>query len=330
MNNIDIAIIINSFNRLSLLKECIGVLSAWLPYSDLNNRCVVVVYDAGSTDGSIDWLMEEAQQLGITLKVIVAGPGDDSSFSAGLNTAVACVEEEFTFIRYLLFYETDNQILAPQPIVQALDLLKQVDRLAAVGFTVRKHDGTPAGVGQPFPSLLNFSLGKNVVHRLQLEAIKYNWKVKAGIEYSEVDVVYTSPLLVRMDAWKVSGGMDAATFPFSDCDVDWARRLRVIGWSMGVIRSDVVIHDNKQVLSNWSRSRSLQAHRGRLKYFFRHSSIAVYAIWPALLLLRHLLELIAVKLIIKDPARRKQLSSQFWGLLKACPKRYEDAFIKEG
>lgn len=323
MNDIDIAIIINSFNRLSLLKECIGALSSWLPHSNLKNRCVVVVYDAGSKDGSICWLKEEALKLKIVLNVLVAGINDDTSFAAGLNAAVSFALKEFTFLRHLLFYETDNQILAPKPIVEALTLLEKVDRLAAVGFTVRKHDGSPAGVGQPFPSLLNFSLGRNIVHRLKLESISYKWKTKGVIEFSEVDVVYTSPLLVRLDAWQESGGLDASTFPFSDCDIDWARRLHKIGWRMGVIRSDAVIHDNKQVLSNWSRSRDLHAHRGRLKYFYRHTPIAVYAVWPAVLLLRHLFELIAVKLVVKEPERRKQLSSQFWCLLKACPRKYE-------
>lgn len=324
MNGTDIAIIVNSFNRLALLRESLGALAAWLPSSDLQRRCVVVVYEAGSTDGSIPWLKEEAPRLGLALEVLIAMEGEDNSFAAGLNTAVDFAGKHYPSLRYLLFYETDNQILEAQPLLQAMRQLVQVPRLAACGFTVRKHDGSPAGVGQPFPSLLNFMLGKNIVHRFQLEAIRYRWqKDRSGIEFSEVDVVYTSPLLVRMDAWCDSGGLDAATFPFSDCDVDWARRLYNLGWRIGVVRTDAVIHDNREMLSTWSKSRALQAHRGRLRYFYRHNPVAVFAVWPAFLILRHLAEWVMVKLTVREPERRKQLSWQFLYLLKTCSRKYE-------
>ncbi|TDN39580.1 glycosyltransferase family 2 protein [Hymenobacter sp. UV11] len=326
MNEIDIAIIINSFNRLSLLQECLEILNKWIPESTFKNRCAVVVYEAGSTDGSIEWLEKDTIKLHFPIKVVLPNPGDDTSFAAGLNAGVSYAEAKFSGLKYLLFYETDNQILGPAPLSQALLQLATRERLGACGFTVRRHDGSPAGVGQPFPELLNFALGNNIVHHLQLEAIPYRWqKSSDGIEFSEVDVVYTSPLLVRLDAWKVSGGLDPDRFPFSDCDVDWARRLRDLGWRMGVVRSNEVIHDNRDALSGWSKSRALQNNRGRLRYFQRHSPLGLFAVWPGLLLLRHLVELVGTKLVVKEPTRRAQLSSQFLGLLKSCPRKYESS-----
>lgn len=324
MTNPDIAIIINSFNRLELLKECLGVLSTWVPYSRFKNRLVGVIYDAGSTDGSVEWLNKEGKSLNLPIEVILPKPGDDTSFAAGLNAGVAYADAKFASLKYLLFYETDNQILQAQPLEQALAQLEGRPDLAACGFTVRRHDGNPAGVGQPFPSLLNFALGKNVVHRFQLEAIPYRWKEDLnGVEFSEVDVVYTSPLLVRLEAWRASGGLDANLFPFSDCDVDWAKRLRNLGWRMGVIRSEAVIHDNLEALSAWSKSRAMQNHRGRLRYFKRHEPAAVLVVWPVVLMLRHTLELMGTRLMVKEPVRRNQLSEQFSNLLKSSLRRYE-------
>ena len=322
----DIAIIINSFNRFALLGECLGALASWLPYSEFKYRCAVVIYDAGSTDGTIEWLQHAAQSLSLPLDIILSQPGEDTSFAAGLNRGVAHAQTRFPALNYLLFYETDNQILKPEPLAQAIAQLKSRAELGACGFTVRQHSGKPTGVGEPFPTLLNFVLGKNVVQHLQLEAIPYRWEQgPAGAEFSKVDVVYTSPLLVKLEAWRASGGLDSERFPFSDCDVDWARRLRDLGWYMGVIRSDAVIHDNQAALSAWSKSRAMQNNRGRLRYFQRHRPIGVFAVWPGLLLIRHLAELIGTKLLVKEPTRRAQLSKQCLDLLKACPQKYERA-----
>jgi GT2 family glycosyltransferase len=326
MDNIDIVFIINSFNRRVLLGECLNVLENWIPQSVFKNRCAAVIYEAGSTDGSIDVAREAVEKLSFQIEIILPQLDEDTSFAAGLNRGVAYAENKFPKLAYLVFYETDNQILTQNPLAQALSQLTSKVTLAACGFTVRQHNGNLAGVGEPFPTLLNFALGKNIVHHLQLEAIPYRWQQEAtGVEFSEVDVVYTSPLLVKLEAWRASGGLDSERFPFSDCDVDWARRLRNLGWRMGVIRSEAVIHDNQAAISTWSKSRAIQYSRGRLRYFQRHRPLSIFAIWPGLLLLRHLVELAAVKLLVKEPARRVQLSKQFLELLKACPRKYEQA-----
>ncbi|MDB5012657.1 MAG: hypothetical protein JWQ25_859 [Daejeonella sp.] len=319
----DIAVIINSYNRLFLLKDCIRALAKWLPDSPINNKVVLIIYDAGSTDGSTEWILEQSLTLPLTIEVLVPKKGDDTSFAAGINAGSAYAINKFPHLKWLLFYETDNQIIHSKPLLQAISQLKSQSNLAACGFTVVKRDGSPAGVGQPFPGLLNFLLGKQLIHKLQLEAIPYSWKQCDDFEFSLVDVVYTSPLLVKVDAWIASGGLDAAVFPFSDCDVDWARRLYDLGWKMGVIKTDQVIHDNADSLSSWSKARSIHNHRGRLKYFKRHRSISVFLVWPAALLLRHLFELLSVRFLIKDPLYRNHLYKQFFYLIKSCPRGYE-------
>lgn len=311
MQNSLIAVIINSFNRVNLLIESLKTLSNSIYENKINYDFVAIVYEAGSTDGSYEWLISEGKKLKLPIHVITPKCGDDTSFSAGINSAVAYAEKKYKDLKYILFYETDNQILNFTPISQAINQLESNDQLAACGFTVRHLDGSPAGVGQPFPTLLNFALGKNVVTHFDLEAISYRWQYYSeDIIFSKVDVVYTSPLLVKINAWKDSAGMDASVFPFSDCDVDWARRLRNKGWIMGVIKTNDVIHDNLSSFSAWSSTRAIHSHRGRLNYFRRHRPIGVLIVWPVLLLVRHTIELIS-SWLVKDPKRRSQLTSQF-------------------
>jgi GT2 family glycosyltransferase len=323
MNNPEIAVIINSYNRLELLKQCIKTLSNSIYSAPNVNAFAVVIYEAGSSDGSEEWLNSEGRKLLPFIDFVLPKSGDDTSFSAGINAAVAFAKKKYPDLQYLFFFETDNQLLEYHPIVQALQMLKSKERLAACGFTVRHLDGSPAGVGQPFPTITNFVLGKNLVNRLNLEKIPFAWQTNSeGIQFSYVDVVYTSPLLVKITAWCDSIGLDAKVFPFSDCDVDWARRLKDLDWDMGVIKTDAVIHDNLNRISEWSLMRAIHNHRGRLRYFKRHRPIAVLLIWPVLLSLRHFFEL-CYSIFIRNNNRRKQLSAQFLFLFKTSIKGYQ-------
>jgi len=316
MKSFQVAIIINSFNRLSLLKQCMNTLSSAISESGNESMFVAVVYEAGSSDGSYEWLRKERGRFAFNVDIITPKVGDDTSFSAGVNAAVAYAQERYINLEYLFFFETDNQILAFHPISQAIDILISKKKIAACGFTVCRTNGTLAGVGQPFPTVINFLLGKNIVHRFNLEAIHYSWQTDdKGTQFSYVDVVYTSPLLVKLQAWKDSIGLDAKVFPFADCDVDWARRLRDLDWEMGVIKTSDIIHDNLNNLSNWSQMRAIHSHRGRLRYFQRHKPISVFFVWPVLLLIRHLFELSGT-ILIRDAIRRNQLAAQFFILFK--------------
>src|SRR5699024_2555903 len=117
------------------------------------------------------------------------------------------------------------------------------------------------------------------------------WKSAGDLTWSECDVVYTSPLLVRREAWERSGGFDSAQFPFSDCDLDWAWRLRKLGLKQAVVQTEAVIHDNREALSHWLASRALHFHRARLRLLRRHRGEWILAALPALWM-RHVGELL--------------------------------------
>ena len=317
-----LAFIINSFNRLELLKYAISSIEEFSSKELGSCKIQLIIFDAGSSDGSVEWLM--AYKHGC-IKVVTLRPsaGEDSSFSAGLNAGVNYAIDTIPDLQYLIFYETDNAFKSFSPILSAIECLQAMEDLAGCGFTVKKHDGTGAGVGMPFPRLINFALGKKIVHYLKLESVPYRWSnVGNEVEFSYVDVVFTSPLVVKPVAWKQAGGLDAEAFPFSDTDIDWAKRLRSLGWRLGVIKSSDVIHDNVQQVSQWSKTRSLNFHRARLKYHLRYSGMRTYGFWPVILLTRHIFEYIACS-FIKDGTRRMSLKSSCGALISRCLKKYE-------
>ncbi|MEO0734313.1 MAG: hypothetical protein AAFZ52_15865 [Bacteroidota bacterium] len=325
--NIELAVLINSFNRLSLFKDALAALNGWLPADPKwYDKVAVVVYDAGSTDGTQEWLAAQKEKTAFPIEVVTPRSAEeDTSFAAGLNTIAATAIERFPKLKHLLFYETDNQILSAEPLTRAADVLENSTDLAACGFTVKKVDGQPAGIGAPFPSAWKFLLGPKVVHYLQLDAIPcHDPAVYEKQPYCLLDVIYTSPLLVKVSAWQASGGLDAHTFPFSDCDLDWAKVLYDQGQRMAVIPAEGVIHDNQATLSAWSGKRALQYHRGRYRYIRKHTNKVVAGLLPAGLLLRHAAEWAAANvLFLGQRERRRKMAGTASKLFASCLRGYE-------
>src|SRR5262249_34593297 len=136
------------------------------------------------------------------------------------------------------------------------------------------------------------------------------WQLSDGIRWRTCDVVFTSPLLIRREAWEQSHGFDAAAFPFSDGDLDWAWRCAGLGWKMAVIASDDVIHDNLERLSAWSANRVVDFHRSRLRLLKRHRGKHIALVKP-LLFARHCLEaMILARRSASNPSAKEKLAKR--------------------
>ena len=289
---VELVAVINSFNRLPLLREALGALTAALRAGGI--PAAVVVYEAGSTDGSREFLENWRRELpGDRLEIVTPVPGAGTSFSDGVNAGCAAAWRKFPATRFLLLYETDNWLAGPEPLQQARALLEARPELATAGWTLRKHAGSEGGVGygMRFPTPLGLAAGRNLCMRLGWEGHNDTpWQETRGIRWRTCDVLFTSPLLIRREVWEKSGGLDAAAFPFGDCDLDWAWRVRKLGLGeQAVIQSDAVVHDNRAQASAWSDNRVVDFHRARLRLLRRHRGSWVGVVKP-LLFLRHAVE----------------------------------------
>ena len=295
---VEIVAVINSFNRLSLLREALEALTAALRQApDLGGA--VVVYEAGSTDGSREFLEAWARdQPTDRLEIVTPAPGAGTSFSDGVNDGCAEALRRFPTTRYLLLYETDNWISGPEPLRQARAVLEAEPGLAAIGWTVRKHSGQTTGYCMRFPSPLALAAGPTLNQRWELEVPRRVpvQRTPGGVEWWRCEVAFTSPLLIRRGTWERSGGLDVAAFPFSDCDLDWAWRCWKTGLGgQAIIPADTVVHDNRAQASAWSDDRMLKLHRARVKLLKRHRGWwNVNAVKP-LLFLRHAAECVLLR-----------------------------------
>lgn len=314
--------LVNSCNRLALLRTAVPSLRAAL--ADWPGGAAVVVFDAGSTDGSREWIAQEADQTpGVPLELLTPAPGEARSFAAGLNAAAAAALVRHRQAAWLLCFETDNWIAGGRPLRAAAALLAEQPGLGAAGFTVRRHDGAPAGYGARFPTVAGFVLGPQLSLRLGWETPPRAPRTSPGAgTWWPCDVVYTSPLLVRRAAWEQSGGLDAVRYPFSECDVDWAWRLRGLGWGQAVVETTEVVHDNRAQLSAWSARRSLDFHRARLALLRQHRGRAAGFAKP-LLALRHLGEWLAVAALAAAGRRPAEAAAARRTLLRSVWRDYE-------
>jgi len=306
---VELVAIINSFNRRSLLERAIRSLTGALRSAQFGSA--VVVFEAGSTDGSAEFLRTWDENHPADNLMLIEPTADHRSFSAGVNAACSAALARFRKCRWLFLYETDNCLANVEPLEKAISLLEREPQLAAAGFTVKQHDGKFFGYGMRFPTALSFALGQNLAAQLNLHAPNNSaWQTSDGIRWRTCDVIFTSPLLVRREAWEQSGGFDAADFPFSDTDLDWAWRCARLGWKMAVIASESVVHDNLQQLSAWSANRALDFHRNRFRLLKRHRGKHIASLKP-ILFFRHCLEtLILARKSAKDPSAKEKLAKR--------------------
>ena len=310
---IEFVVIVSSFNRATLLKEALSSLARVLP--QLPMASAVIVVDAGSRDGSQQIVTRGKFPVPIDL---VEAPG--ASFAAGVNSAIKMAAGLFSSAKYFLLFETDNFLASAEPLKQGLQLLATRESFAAVGFTVRKHDGSQAGLGRNHPGWFEFVLGPQLAFRMGLDRPRLKWKRDGDLSWAECEVVYTSPILVRREAWELSGGFDSERFPFSDCDLDWARRLQQLGFAQPVIETADVVHDNQRCESSWSATRAEHFHRARFRLLRKRYGADMYAVLP-LLALRHLAEMAVTALSLREREYRSAVSKR-WRLFLHALKAY--------
>jgi GT2 family glycosyltransferase len=315
----DLVVIINSYNRLALMKDSITSLCNHLNFSNIG--FAIVIYDAGSQDGSIKWINDYIKNSPYKIFLIDGSSDIDTSFSHGVNMACNFAIRRLPAFKYFFLYETDNYLLSAQPIKEAISLLRHYDIIAACGFTVKKHDGTNAGFGCTFPSIFSFILGQQFSFFLKLNEPTVKWTSHNTIKFGFAEVVYTSPLLIKKDIWSQLNGMDSLNFPFSDCDIDFAFRLSKHGGKMAIIKSNGVIHDNKQVNSSWSATRTINFYKARNSYFKKHFGTVINVLKP-LLMFMHLIELfILTGLYIFGRTKVESLKTR-WLLVKTVFNNY--------
>ena len=119
---VELVAIINSFNRRSLLERAIRSLSGALRSAQFGSA--IVVFEAGSTDGSAEFLRTWDENHPADNLMLIEPAADHRSFSAGVNAACSAALARFRKCRWLFLYETDNCLANVEPLEKAISLLE--------------------------------------------------------------------------------------------------------------------------------------------------------------------------------------------------------------
>jgi len=315
--------VINSLNRRKLLEVSLSSLTVAL--KQLPFGTAIVVFEAGSTDGSLEWLQHYQSSCdGPQIFILTPAPGEDSSFAVGVNAGCRKAILTYPELHWLLLFETDNCIGGSEPIALAARLLESHAELGAAGFTVTRRSGEPTGFGCSFPTVPQFLMGQQLAAMFGLDRPRMSVEpLFDGCYWGTCDVVFTSPLLIKRTAWEETNGLDAAMFPFADCDLDWCRRAQQLGWKMAVIELKGVIHDNEEHSSAWSANRVLSFHRARLRLLQRHVNARASLLKP-ILLVRHVMEFAALALASPLLSHPRGSLKKRWLLIATVVRGYQD------
>lgn len=316
LSEIEVSVIINSLNRLELLKKALPNIIEKLSLAKISAGITIV--DAGSTDGSVEYIKEcLSNNINSNILLLDGFAYNGCTFSQGCNLAVAESKKLWPNIKWLLFFETDNFFKNQNPLKQAFDVIKANENFASVGFFVEKFSGDKIVYGNSRPSVFGFILGQSISAKLGIEQVKPIWgKTIADIKYSQTDIVFTSPLFVKFEAWQNVGGMDSYKFPFSDADADLCLSFLSRDYQNIIIMCNGVVHDNGNNLSGWSANRIYNYHQARYRLLIKHKPWSKFVL-QIFLPLRHFAEL-ALNVVISYNSnyvsiRKKLLLNSFFG-----------------
>jgi N-acetylglucosaminyl-diphospho-decaprenol L-rhamnosyltransferase len=171
--------------------------------------------------------------------------------------------------RYALLLNEDSELLAGATLALWQALQGHPDA-ACAGSQLLRPDGTDTGTrdGQAcawrFPTVMTAAAGAVLLHRA--------YTVQSTGEHTrEVDWCQSSALLVRREAAAQVGYMDPEFFVYSD-EVDFARRLRDVGWRSLYVPQARAIHHEQLSTGAAGERRIVEMARNRDLYMRKHHS----------------------------------------------------------
>lgn len=220
MRNVDVSIIIVSYNTRDLLKKCLETVCA--AARDL--KAEILVVDNGSLDGSPDMVVSEFPN------VLLIRSEKNLGFAKANNQAV-----ERARGKYILFLNSDTEV-HEDSIRHVKRYMDENPRVGICGCKLLNSDGTIQRSYGPFPSLVGAFL-TNIPGLSKLRSSM----VLPNDRPSEVDFVYGAFLMVRKNILNQVGSFDERFFIYAE-DVDLCKRVKDAGWLVMYDPRVAVIH----------------------------------------------------------------------------------------
>ena len=214
----------------------------------------VLVLDNGSRDGSAEAASEH--------------PAVDETISLQQRRGKGLNDSELLRRargRYALLLNEDSELL-PGATLALRQALAEHSLAACAGARLTRPDGTAQASAWRFPTPLTAAAGALFLHRLITVQSR-------GARTREVDWCQSAALLIRREAAAQVDYLDPDFFVYSD-EVDFARRLRDVGWVSLYVPGAVAVHHEQLSTDAVPERRIVELARNRDLYMRKHHSPA--------------------------------------------------------
>ncbi len=282
--NIDLSIIIISWNTRELLAECLESVYATMP----DRTFEILVVDNASRDGSAQMVRERFPQVRLIEN------RENVGFARANNQALRESHGE-----YLLLLNSDT-VVRPGAFETMLQFMNRYSSVGACGPRLVSPDGSvQVSCGQlpTFSRLLSDLTG--------LSSINGHDEVLVGDKPRRVGWVQGACLLIRREAIGDVGLLDEDYFMYSE-EMDWCYRASVVGWGLCYVPAARVIHYGGQSAARAPVQKRTQLYSSKLLYVRKHQGWTRYALLKMVTKTAALLKLGAsgILLTLTKPAQR--------------------------
>ena len=237
-----LAIIILSYNKLDMIKECIESIRRNNPSSSYE----LIIVDNASEDGSKEWLMEQND-----IKLICNT--ENMGFPYGCNQGIKEADNETD-----IFLLNNDTIVTPNSIFWLRMGLYSGTRIGATGsVSNRASNGQIAeGCGNNIQSCMQYAHVHNI-------PMKYPYEKKLYL--------IGFALMIKREAIDETGLLDTRFSPGTYEDNDYCIRLHNAGWEVLLCKNSFIFH-NVQVQSNmqlWSSMHRVNSNKFIEKWHFK-------------------------------------------------------------
>ena len=333
---VDLSIIIVSWNVCSLLRRCLASIfacassdpesdSTWyLAESDLTSagggyRFEVLVINSASRDASVTMVRREFPGVRLYDSQVNLG------YAQGNNLGI-----EKSLGQYVLLLNPDTEMVG-DALVKMLGYMHTHPDVGVLGPQLRWPSGSVQSSRRRFPSLGTAFAEGTFVQRWFPDhpALKRFYCVDQPDDgVSEVDWVTGACLLVRRQAIDQVGKLDESFFMYSE-ELDWQKRIRLGGWKIIYCSSAQVIHHEGKSSEQVVVARHIWFQSSKVRYYRKHHGRCVGEIVRWWLLFTDLYEwgIEAIKFCLghKRQLRRERMRAY----QQALRSRLDESFARE-
>ena len=207
--NVDVSVIIVSWNVCDLLRDCLRSLRA----AQGSLSVEIIVVDGASHDGSPAMVAAEFPE------VRLIAHDENVGFPRGNNIGLAAATG-----RYLFLLNPDTTV-EPDTIATLHAYLENNPVVGLAGAQLRYPDGTVQSSRRRFPTVWTGLFESTWLEQLAPRRLldDYYMRDTADEALTEVDWLMGACLFTRRAVWTQVGGMDEGYFMYSE-ELDWCRR----------------------------------------------------------------------------------------------------------